>query len=338
MFNSRKGAISGFALIAVGMTMLTGCSGQPGSGESPAEGSGSGELTPVTIGIIPGSFQAPLLTGIEAGIFEEHGLEVEVVPQTDVAAIISGVASGEYDFGFATSVHVVNANVNNIPIRAVSTVDGLQSPDEAPNDGNALVAGPDSGVTSPADLEGKTLGVVGLSSLNTMAAWALAEKEGVDPQSIELVQMPFGQMPAALAAGDIDAAVVQSPFIAEAVASGGTVIEKPNNVLFPDMAVSLYTTSQSFIDSAPEVVKNFSDAVIESQAYAAEHQDEARAALVEALSLTPEAAEAATWCTTCEPRLNTEGMDVVQELMTKYAGLTKTFPADELIWAGALKN
>lgn len=292
----------------------------------------------VSIGIIPGSFNAPLLAGIESGIFTKHGLQVEVVPQTDVAAIISGVASGQYDFGFATSVHIVNANVNNIPIRAISTVDGLQSPNEAANDGNAMLAAPGSGIESPADLEGKTLAVVGLSSLNTMAAWELATEAGVDPKSIKLVQLPFGQMPAALAGGDVDAAVVQSPFIADSVASGATVVAKPNNELFPNMAVSLYTTSQNTIDSSPKTVQKFSDAIMESQQYAAENTDEARAVVAKQLGLSAEAAAKATWCTTCEPTLNTEGMDVVQELMTKYAGLKKTFPADELIWSGALES
>lgn len=305
-----------------------------GSGSSASSG---GELTKITVSFNPASQFAPLFVGMEHGIFADHGLEVEVVPQTDVAAIVSGVASGQYDFGFATVVHVINAHANNIPIKAVATPDGQQATEEADEQGNALVAGPDSGIKDAGDLGGKTLGVIGLASLNTLAAQELADEAGADATSIKLVQLPFGQMPAALAAGDVDAAVVQSPFIAEAVASGGTVIAKPNVELFGDAAVGLFVTSDQEISEDTEVVQGFSDAMIESQEYAAAHVDEARATLVENLGLSQEAADAATWCTTCDPHVDTEGFATAQKLMKQFAGLKDTPDVSEYVWEGALK-
>ncbi|MGY5885940.1 ABC transporter substrate-binding protein [Modestobacter lacusdianchii] len=314
---------------------LTACGGDSDDGGGSAAAA-EGGVTTVTVGYNPASQFAPMFVGMDQGIFEEHGVELELVPQTDVAAIISGVASGQYDFGFATVVHVINARANNIPIKAVATPDGQQATEEADDMGNALVAGPDSGITDAGDLEGKTLGVIGLASLNTLAAQELADQAGVDPTSMQLVQMPFGQMPAALAAGDIDAAVVQSPFIAEAVASGSTVIAKPNVELFADSAVGLFTTSEQKIAEDEEVVRGFAEAMVESQRYAAEHVDEARQTLVEHLGLTPEAAAAATWCTTCTPELDTDGFTTAQELMEKYAGLEDAPDVDEYVWEPAL--
>ncbi|MCZ2849217.1 ABC transporter substrate-binding protein [Modestobacter sp. VKM Ac-2978] len=318
--------------VLLGVTACGGDSDDGGGGSSASEGG----ATTVTVSYNPASQFAPMFVGMDQGIFEEHGVQLELVPQTDVAAIISGVASGQYDFGFATVVHVINARANNIPIKAVATPDGQQAVEEAPDMGNALVAGPDSGISDAGDLEGKTLGVIGLASLNTLAAQELADAAGVDPTSIQLVQMPFGQMPAALAAGDIDAAVVQSPFIAEAVASGSTVIAKPNVELFADSAVGLFTTSEQKIAEDEEVVRGFAAAMVEAQEYAAAHVDEARQTLVEHLGLTPEAAAAATWCTTCTPELDTDGFATAQELMEKYAGLEDAPGVDEYVWKPAL--
>lgn len=334
MRNGRR-TTSVTALSVAALLGLTACGGDSDDGGGSAAAA-EGGVTTVTVGYNPASQFAPMFVGMDQGIFEEHGVELELVPQTDVAAIISGVASGQYDFGFATVVHVINARANNIPIKAVATPDGQQATEEADDMGNALVAGPDSGITDAGDLEGKTLGVIGLASLNTLAAQELADQAGVDPTSMQLVQMPFGQMPAALAAGDIDAAVVQSPFIAEAVASGSTVIAKPNVELFADSAVGLFTTSEQKIAEDEEVVRGFAEAMVESQRYAAEHVDEARQTLVEHLGLTPEAAAAATWCTTCTPALDTDGFTTAQELMEKYAGLEDAPDVDEYVWEPAL--
>lgn len=325
------------ASIAASALLLTACGGDAsGDGASGGEGdTDSDELVSVTVATNPSSQTAPLFYGIQEGVYEEHGLDVEVVPQTDVAAILSGTASGEYDFGFATVVHVLNANANDIPIRAVATVEGQQKTDEEPEEGNALVAGPDSGVESAADLEGARLAVVGLSSLNTLAAWELADREGVDPESIELVQLPFGQMPAALASGDVDAAVIQSPFIDQALDDGSEVIDKPNVKVFPEMAVGLYTTHESFIDSNEDVVQAFSDATVEAQELTSENVDAARELLVDELGITPEAAEEATWNTDSNPHVNVEGFETAQEMLLKFGEQSEELEVEELVWPGS---
>ncbi|MGY1718647.1 ABC transporter substrate-binding protein [Blastococcus sp. SYSU DS0552] len=315
---------------------LTACGGGDEGGSDASGSTGSGGVTTVQVAFNPASQFAPLFLGMEDGIFEEHGLELELVPQTDIAAIISGLASGQYDFGFATVVHLINARDNNIPVKAIATPDGQQASEEADDMGNALVAGPNSGIEGPGDLGGKTLAVIGLSSLNTLAAQELAEREGVDVNTIQLVQMPFGQMPAALAAGDVDAAVVQSPFIAEALADGSTVVAKPNVELFADQAVGLFLTSEQLIAENEALVEGFAKAMVESQEHAAENVEDARATLVEHMGLTPEAAEAATWCTTCDPALDTEGFETVQELLRKFAGLEDLPPVEEYVWEPAL--
>jgi NitT/TauT family transport system substrate-binding protein len=332
--NGRRLASVAAAGAAVLLT-ATGCGSSDEGGSSAAADEGG--LTTVTVSYNPASQFAPMFVGMEQGIFAEHGLELELVPQTDVAAIISGVASGQYDFGFATVVHVINARANNIPIKALATPDGQQATEEEPEMGNALVAGPNSGIADAGDLGGKTLGVIGLASLNTLAAQELADREGVDVSTIELVQMPFGQMPAALAAGDIDAAVVQSPFIAEALASGSTVIAKPNVELFADSAVGLFTTSEQMIAENEDVVRGFAEGMVASQEYAAANVDQAKETLVEQLGLTPEAAQAATWCVACSPELDTDGFKTAQQLMKKFADLKETPDVTEYVWAPALE-
>ncbi|HJB63450.1 MAG TPA: ABC transporter substrate-binding protein, partial [Candidatus Microbacterium pullistercoris] len=142
-FNKKRSSAAAMVIVA-GLTIASCSSGGGGS-----EGDGP-EKDTLTVAINPSSQFAPLFYGIESGIFEEHGIEIEIVPQTDIAAIISGIASGQYDFGFATVVHVVTANANGIPIRAVSSIEGQVKSDD---EGTMTIAGAGTDIESFGDLE-----------------------------------------------------------------------------------------------------------------------------------------------------------------------------------------
>lgn len=338
-FNAGKGFRSsmtlGLGMAVAAATVLAGCAASPGTGDA-TEPDRPAEIQKVTVSINPSSQFAPMFLGIESGIFADHGLELEIVPQTDVAAILSGVSSGQYDFGFATVVHVVNANLNNIPIRAVTSIEGQLSKDDK---GTTLLAGPGTGIKTVADMEGKTMATVGLSSSNTLTTWGLADKAGIDPKSIELVQMPFGQMPAALASGDVDAAVMQWPFVGEALDNGSTVVAYNNQEFFAESAITLMNTSQQFIDENPEVVQAFSDAMIESQLAATADEKAAKAALVDGLGISAAEAENARWNVGGEPYLELKAFETVQDMLIKYAGVdsSKKMDVKDMVWPGALE-
>ena len=337
-----KRRLGGLATAAVAATLLAACSSaQAPAGETTeASGDGPPEKASLTVAINPSSQFAPMYYGIESGIFEEHGLELEVVPQTDVAAIVSGIASGSYDLGFATVVHVLTANANGIPIRTVSTIEGQIRPDD---EGTVTIASAASGITDYADLEGKKLATVGLSSMNTLTTWALADEAGVDPKSIELVQLPFGQMAAALENGDVDAAVMQWPFAQDAMDAGGVDLGYNNRVMFQDTATTFLNTSQSFIDQNPNTVKAFSDAMIESIEAASADPDAARAALGPALGLTAEQAAGARWNIDGVPNVNLKAFETAQEFLAKYSedasakAAIEALDVSTLVWPGALE-
>jgi NitT/TauT family transport system substrate-binding protein len=338
---SKKTRAAGLGAIGAALALtLFGCAGSaPTTSTSSADedGGGEGELTKVTLSVNPIPQNASILLGIEQGIFAEHGLDVEIVPQPDVAAIVSGLASGQYQFGFVTVVGLINATANGVPIQAVTTVDGKQPTEEGEAEAAGLVAGPGSGIESIADLEGKTLAVVGLQSLGTVTAWELASEAGINPESIELIQLPFGQMPAALAAGDADAAVVQAPFLGQALAEGSTSLAKPNVEVFGGTSIAFYATGDQYAEQNPDVVQAFHDAVIESQEYTRDHVEEARVLLADFLGVTPEAAAALTWNNDTEFSMDTEGIAIAQGLLKTYAGLTKEVNPEEMVWPGALK-
>lgn len=330
----------GIVAATTALAVLTACGGGAPAPEGGGDDGGAPEKPKLTIAINPSTQFAPLYYGIDEGIFEDHGLELEVVPQTDIAAIVSGLASGTYDFGFATVVHVVTANANGIPIRAVSTIEGQIQADD---DGTVTIASAASGITSFADLEGKRVATVGLSSHNTLTMWELADRAGVDTSTIELVQLPFGQMAAALASGDVDAAIMQWPFALDALNAGGVELGYNNRELFVDTATTLFNTSQSFIDQNPNTVRAFADAMTESILGASENEDVAKEALVTGLGITAEQAEKARWNVGGDPAVNLDAFEIARDLLVKFSkdaaakSALESLDVSTVVWPGALE-
>lgn len=342
---TRRG-LGGLAVAASAALLLAACSAGPASTVPTAEPSDAApvvttpEKASLTVAINPSSQFAPMYYGMESGIFEAHGLTLNIVPQTDIAAIIAGIASGQYDFGFATVVHVVTANSNGIPIRAVSSIEGQLKPDD---EGTVTIASAASGITEYADLAGKRVATIGLSSMNTLTTWALADEEGVDWKSIELIQLPFGQMAAALAAGDVDAAVMQWPFAGDALDAGGVVLGYNNGIMFKNTATTLFNTSQAFIDQNPNTVQAFSDAMIESIEAATSDPDAARAALIPGLGLTADQAKDAKWNIGGVPFLTIDAFKTAQSFLVKFtadpaaAAAVEAVDVTKVVWPGALR-
>lgn len=324
--SSQFAALGGAVL---SLALLAGC-----AAPAPAP-TDDGELTPVSVGILPLGLLGAVYVAIDEGIFEEHGLEVELVPQSDIGTIVSGVASSQYEFGFVPVPAVINARNNGVPIKMVAAADGLQSPEESETIGNTLVAAAGSGIESVADLEGKTVAVVGLSSLSTLSLWQLADDAGIDPKSIALVQIPYPQMASQLETGAVDAAITNDPFVVDALATGATILVKPNSELYPGMTLTSFTANEQLIASDPDTVRAFGDAILEAIAFAHDNPDVVRASFVTHLGMTPEAAEAAELSPNMAyPGINTKAIPIMQDLMVEFEGLTDVRPESEFIWDG----
>ncbi len=173
--------------------------------------------------------------------------------------------------------------------------------------------------------------------------WELADRAGVDTTTIELVQLPFGQMAAALASGDVDAAIMQWPFALDALDAGGVELGYNNREMFVDTATTLFNTSQSFIDQNPNTVRAFADAMAESILGASENVDAAKAALVDGLGITTEQAENARWNVGGDPALNLDAFEIARDLLVKFStddsakAALENLDVATVVWSGALE-
>ncbi len=260
-------------LTAVSVLAAATACGSSDSGGSDGAGSSAGTTT-VTVGLIPIVDVAPLYLGQKKGFFSERGLKLDFSSAQGGAAIVPGVVSGQFEFGFSNMTSLMIAQSNNVPVRAVAN--GIASTGEAGKDFAALTVKGDSPVESAKELEGKKVAINTLKNINETAVRASVRTAGGDPDEVEFVELAFDQMPAALDAGRIDAAMVVEPALATVKSQGGREIASPMIDIAPKLTVAMYFTSTEYARKNPEVVKKFQEATAESLAYADAHPDEVR--------------------------------------------------------------
>ena len=308
-------------------------SGASGSGSTGASGNAgaSGKVTNVSLGYVPYSDDASLFYAQSSGIFKKHGLNVTFVAQASPVAVEASMASGTEQFGFITTPVLINLNSKGVNVKCVSSVDGSE-PSNPADDSTVLVAAKGSGITSVKDLAGKSVAEVQLTSLNSLAVEILAKQAGIDPTSIHQIAIPFPQMPAALAQGRVQAAVIVAPFADTATAEGATVLTHPNVDLFPNGTVTCLDAMSSYLSANPTIASEFRAAMNESVTYSATHQSVVKQTLAKGLSLPMAVAEKQILATNFSTTFNTASITQIENDMKEFGIITSAPPASSLIW------
>ncbi|MDT9700678.1 ABC transporter substrate-binding protein [Streptomyces sp. P17] len=281
------------AAVAAGTFLfaVTACGSSDDGDSSDGEGS-SGGVTTVTVGLIPIVDVAPLYLGQEKGFYEKQGLKLKLTTAQGGAAIVPAVVSGQYQFGFSNMTSLMIAQSNNVPVQAIAN--GIASTGEDGKDFGGLTVKNDSAVKSPKDLEGKKVAVNTLKNINETAVRESVRKAGGDPDKVQFVELAFDQMPAALDAGQIDAAMAVEPALATIKSQGGREIASSLVDVAPDLTVAMYFTSTQYAQENPGLVKKFQDATAESLAYADTHPDEVRQIVTTYTKIPPAVLEQVT--------------------------------------------
>jgi NitT/TauT family transport system substrate-binding protein len=260
--------------------------------EPAANDNAGGTPDKVTVGVIPILDVAPIYLGKEKGIFSKHNIELTLTQAQGGAAIVPAVQSGQFQFGFSNVVSMMLAAEKGLPIKVVAN--GNNSTGEDGKDFASILVKGDSPIKTAADLAGKSVAINTQKNIADTAVRASIRKAGGDPKNVKMVELPFPDMPAALAAGRVDAAFIVEPGQSAARAQGARSIASSYVDVAPNLTVAVYFTSQKLIADNPDLVKRFTDAIKESLAYADGNPDEARQVIGTYTKIPPEVVAKAT--------------------------------------------
>ncbi|WP_190264523.1 ABC transporter substrate-binding protein [Glutamicibacter nicotianae] len=262
------------ALASISVLALAACGSGSPSGGADSSADAQGYLEQITVGVIPIVDTAPIWLGEAKGFFAAEGLDLEIETATGGSAIVPGIQSGSYDFAFSNLISVMVANDKGLDMEFVAN--GISTTgDESSDVGSVLVKG-DSKISSPKDLAGKKVSVNNLSNIGDTTIKSIVEADGGDPESIEFVEVPFPDAPAALENGIVDAAWILEPFQSSAMDAGAKMLSANFAEFDPELDVAGYFTSAQYAQENPEVTQKFTTAMNKSLDYAQQHPDEVR--------------------------------------------------------------
>jgi NitT/TauT family transport system substrate-binding protein len=148
----------------------------------------------VGLGYIPSVQFAPFYLAQQEGAYAAAGLDVTFQNKPD-PDLITLLGQGAVDIGIADGTSVIPAAGQGIPIRYIATL-YAKFP-------NAVIAPSDAGISTPADLKGKTLGTPGRYGSSWIMLQAMLHSVGLSPSDVDIRLYPDYGQAAALAQGAV---------------------------------------------------------------------------------------------------------------------------------------
>ncbi len=299
-----------------------------GCGDDGDSSGSSGGPDKIKVGAIPIVDVAPLHLGVKKGFFTEQNIDVEVVNTTGGAAAVPGVMSGEFTFAFGNVVSLIVGKSQGLPLKAVA--EGNSSTGQDGKDFGGVVVPKGSPITSAKELSGKQVAVNNLKNIGDTTVRASIRKAGGDPSDVRFVEMPFPDMPAAIANKRVDAAWIVEPFFTVAQSQGATVIASNFVDAAPDLTIATYFTSDKVLAEKSDLAKRFTAAIEKSLQYANDHPDEARGVLASYTKIEPGVADKITlpaW----PQKVNTESVQTLADLMVEDGLIKEQFDVAQVL-------
>ena len=270
----------------------------------------------------------------KAGLFRRAGLRVVMERQRSGAAISAGVLAGTYDIGKSGLVALFSAHLQGARLSMIAPAGKYVS--SAPY--AALVVAAGSPIHTAAQLRGKTVGVPGLQSLNSVVTSAWVDAHGGNSQTLRFVELPLSEGTEGVERHRVDATVLVNPSLAAAVASGRVrMLGYPMSAVAPTFLISTWFASNDWADAHRGVVETFSCVVAEAAAYTNAHHAETAPLLAEATSV-PLPIIASMTRVTAGTTLRVAELQPLLDVSIKYGLVPHGFFVRDLIYRGLPGN
>src|SRR5712672_3646276 len=231
--------------------------------------------TKIQIGCTATSDCASAMVAVDEGIFKKHGLEVEMTPIGINSNIPAAILSNSIQIGGPTSTVFLQAVDGGLDLVAIAGATIMN-----PTSNSAITAFVRNGITikEPKDFVGKKVGAPGLNAfLHVLFVKWLVEK-GVDPKSVNFVEVTFPTMADIIKSGGVDAVLTAEPFVTRMTNAGlGSVGARYAVELARNDPIIFYAASREWAEKNTDTIRKLRDAIAEAAPIVNNDRDKARA-------------------------------------------------------------
>jgi NitT/TauT family transport system substrate-binding protein len=204
---------------------------------------------------------ASAMVAVDQGIFKKHGLDAEMVLIGINSNIPAAIVSNSIAIGGPTSTVFLQAADGGLDLVAIAGA-SIMNPDSNAN----MAAFVRNGITiaAPKDFVGKKIGAPGLGAfLHVLFVKWLVEK-GVDPKSVNFVEVTFPTQADVIKSGGVDAVLTAEPFVTRMTKAGlGYVGAHYGADLARSEPIILYAAARDWAEKNPDTIREFRAAIAE---------------------------------------------------------------------------
>ncbi|HLI20377.1 MAG TPA: ABC transporter substrate-binding protein [Stellaceae bacterium] len=261
--------------------------------------------TKINLLYIPGGDFVPAFVAKDQGIFDKHGLDVDMSIAQNGSVISAALAADQAQIGVPTPPVLLQANEQGLDLVVVAGATVLPFPKNAAG----VIAR--AGIDSPKDLAGKKVAVPGFGGSFDVITRYWVGTQGVDIHKVNWIELQFPQMGDGLKSGLADAVLAVNPFYAHILDGKlGHDIGNPWDSAPAGTMIVLYASTRVWAAKNPEAVKGFRASLEDAIAYLKDpaHLQSVRDSIAKWTKLPPAAAASIAIPDDLEPQAKPDGL------------------------------
>lgn len=228
-------------------------------------GAAAAGAEPLVLGAASNLGGFAVLVAQEKGFFAKNGVDVKVEIRNTGSELSKGLRAGTFNFAPAAFSNIPAALERGLNVRAVVGFNGATYVKSTSDNMVAIIARPDTGIKTMADLKGKRIGVTFGSTGDLYLQLAL-QKAGVSVNDVDRVNVAPPSITSVLDTGGVDAVSTWDPYSYRTLdkVTGSTTVQRGGDVV---CLCALLHGDPDYIDSHEDEVQRMVDAIAEGAAY-----------------------------------------------------------------------
>jgi NitT/TauT family transport system substrate-binding protein len=246
----------------------------------------------LNVGVLKIAALADVYAAQKLGYFDKVGLDVSLTTANNGNDLMTAMQSGKLDIILAIPGVALRADEKGYDATLVfqNELAHTKSPDSG-----ALIVRNDSPITSVKQLAGKKIAHSGIGTQAWAAVVDVEMKNGVDPKSVQDLEVGYPQMPGVLQQGLVDAVAAVDPFTSGILAAkAGRVISWFYVDSVPGQPIGTFWASRDWVAKNADVVKRYQTAMHAVVTYMNAHPDDAKRFITAYTGMNAEAVRSMT--------------------------------------------
>lgn len=297
--------------------------------------------TKVTVAEVTHSvFYAPQYVAIEAGFFEEEGIDIDLILTQGADKTMAALLSNEAQVGFMgpeSSIYVYNQGSKDYAINFAQVTK---------RDGNFLLSREKIDNFSFDQLSGRVVIGGRKGGMPEMTLEYVLKTKGLtlgedtaNGQTYVRTDIQFAAMGGAFIGGEGDFVTLFEPTATQLEQAGEGYIVASMGQVSGEIPYTAYASLSSYLEAHPDTIQKFTNAVYKGQQYVATHSAQEIAKVIapqfkeiseaELVTVIQRYKDNDTWCT--EPLLKEESLNHLMDVMEMAGELEQRPPYSELV-------